>query len=109
MTETMIGFVIWAAFGVLFIALGIYSFFSKKVMRFWANAEVFEVTDMKKYNKAMAKLFCVFGIVLIFLGVPLLSGQNRAWILLSVVGIMIESITAMVIYTMVIEKKYKRK
>lgn len=109
MTGNMIGFVIWSILGGLFVCLGIYSFFSQKRMRFWANAEMFEVTDIKRYNTAMGKLFCVFGIILFLLGLPLLSGQNSAWILLSVAGVMVESITAMAVYTTVIEKKYKRK
>lgn len=109
MTGNMIGFVIWSILGGLFVCLGIYSFFTKKRMRFWANAEMFEVTDIKRYNAAMGKLFCVFGIILFLLGLPLLSGQNSAWILLSVAGVMVESITVMAVYTTVIEKKYKRR
>lgn len=109
MTGNMIGFVIWSILGGLFVCLGIYSFFTKKIMGFWANAEMFEVTDIKRYNAAMGKLFSVFGIILFLLGLPLLSGQNSAWILLSVVGVMVESITAMAVYTTVIEKKYKRR
>lgn len=108
MDDKIIGFIIWSAMGGMFICLGIYSYFSKRVMGFWANAKVFEVSDIKKYNHAVAKLFCIFGIVLIILGIPLLAGQNSAWILLSVVGIMIESIVAMAVYTLVIEKKYKK-
>ena len=77
-------------------------------MGFWANADVFEVTDIKKYNHAVAKLFCIVGIVLIVLGIPLLAGQNSPWILLSVAGLVMESIIAMIVYTLVIEKKYKK-
>ena len=102
-------FIVWSIVGCLFIGVGIYSFFAKKSMGFWANAEMFQVTDIKKYNGAVAKLFCVHGIVFIALGFPLLSGQNSAWILFSVLGVMIESITAMIVYTTVIEKKYKKK
>lgn len=107
MTGTIIGFVLWCILGCFFIGLGVYSLFSKKPMGFWANAEMFAVTDIKKYNGAMAKLFCVFGIVLVLLGLPLLSGQNSPGIILSILGVMLESITAMVVYTTVIEKKYK--
>lgn len=104
----VIGFVIWGLLGCMFICLGIYSCFSKKPTRFWANIDNFTVSDIKKYNLAVAKLFCIFGIVLIILGIPLLSGQNSAWICFSVVGLMIESIIAMAVYTLVIEKKYKK-
>lgn len=108
MAEISIGFWIWFIFGVLFIALGIRSFFSKKAAGFWANVEMFQVTDIKQYNRAVGKLFCVFGTVFIFLGFPLLSEQNSAWILFSVFGVMFESIIAMVIYSTVIEKKYNK-
>lgn len=108
MTGKVIGFAIWCVLGIAFIGLGVYTAFSKKPMRFWANVGVFEVTDIKKYNYAVAKLFCVYGIVLVLLGTPLVLGQNSAWILLSVIGIMIESIMAMVVYSLIIEKKYKK-
>ncbi len=108
MDGKIIGFIIWSAIGGIFICLGIYSHFSKRVMGFWANTKVFEVSDIKKYNHAVAKLFCIFGIVLIVLGIPLLAGQNSPWILLSIVGVMIESIVAMAVYILVIEKKYKK-
>lgn len=58
-------------------------------------------------------LFICLGIYSFFakkaMGFPLLSEQGSAWILLSVAGVMVESITAMVVYTIVIEKKYKKK
>lgn len=109
MTGEVIGFVIWGIVGFLFVGLGISAIFSKKAMGFWANAEMFEVTDIKKYNGAMTKLFCMYGIVFILLGLPLLSGQNSPLILISVIGIMVETIVAMVVYSTIIEKKYKKK
>lgn len=109
MIGRIIGFVIWSLFAAFFVGLGIYAYFSKKEIVFWANGEMFEVTDIKSYNVAMSKLFCVYGMVFLILGLPLLSGQNSAWILLSVLGVMIESIIAMIVYTTVIEKKYRRK
>ena len=108
MNGSILGFLIWSAIGFLFVCLAIYACFSKKPVGFWANADVFEVSDIKKYNHAVAKLFCIFGIVLIILGIPLLAGQNSGWILLSVAGVMIESIVAMAVYSLVIEKKYKK-
>ena len=50
MLETLIGFGIWCMAGLFFIALGVYALFSKKAVGFWANAEMFQVTDAKKYN-----------------------------------------------------------
>lgn len=57
----------------------------------------------------MSKLFVGFGIVFILLGLPLLSGQNSALILLSAFGAMAEAIILMAICTLVIEKKCKKK
>ena len=51
MPGMIIGFIIWSIVGCLFIFLGIHSLFSKKAMGFWANAKMFEVTDIKKYKK----------------------------------------------------------
>lgn len=76
----------------------------KKPAGFWANVETLEVFDIKKYNHAVAKLFGIFGIVLIALGVPLLAGQNSAWIMFSVLGVMAESVVAMAVYSLGIEK-----
>ena len=109
MPETLIEFGIWCMVGLFFIALGIYAQFSKKAVGFWANAEMFQVTDVKKYNGAMCKLFCTMGIIFIFLGVPLLWKEAALWILFSCIGVMIEVIVAMIIYTIVIENKYKKK
>lgn len=108
MTGTIIAFAAWCVMGCVFICMGIYSLFAKKAVGFWANAKVFEVTDIKKYNAAAAKLFCAYGIVFILLGLPLLSGQNSVWIIFSMIGVMAETVAAMVIYTIVIEKKYRK-
>lgn len=110
MEGRIIGFIIWCIAGGLFVCMGIYARFFKRPMPmgFWANAEMFEVTDIKKYNCAVSRLFCIFGIVFIALGIPLLDGQNSAWIVLSIVGVMAESIAAMAVYSLMIEKKYKK-
>lgn len=109
MAGNIIGFSIWIMIGCFFICLGVYSIFVRKPMRFWANTDVFEVTDIKKYNYAIAKLFCIYGIAFLLLGLPLLSGQNSAWILISILGLMVESIMAMAVYSLIIEKKYRKK
>ena len=107
----MLAFLIWLLFSVLFIGYGIHAFCSKKAVpfSFWANAKVFEVNDVRAYNRAVGKLWCVFGIVLALLGIPLLKGQNSPYAMLSIVGVMAEAITAMVVYVVVIEKKYREK
>lgn len=109
MTGNMIGYIIFLLLALFFIAIGISCFFAKKVTGFWANAKPIEVNDVSGYNRAMGKLWIAFGIGLALLGLPLLDGQNSPWILLSILGIFAEAILMMVIYTQVIEKKYRRK
>ena len=105
----MIGFIVWALVGCGFVGMGVCSFFAKKPAAFWANAEMFEVSDVKRYNAAMGKCWCVFGAVFIALGIPLLAGQNTPLVLLSVLGVAAEVIAFMAVYTLVIEKKYRKR
>lgn len=107
----MVAFIIWLIVSCFFVVLGLYAFVSKKEVPFgfWANAEVFPVNDVKGYNRAVGKLWIVFGVVFAILGIPLLKGQNSPYILLSIIGVMVEAILTMVIYVVVIEKKYRKK
>lgn len=106
-----IAFLIWAVVGMAFIVLGIYDFLSKKpaAFGFWANAEVFPVKDVRGYNRALGKLFIGFGTLFVLLGLPMLAGQNSPWIVISILGVLAETIGAMAVYITVIEKKYRAK
>lgn len=105
----MLGFIIWACVGVMIMGIGVFSFFSRKPMGFWANVKMFNVSDYKKYNHSLGKLLLLYGAVFTGLGTPLLGGQNSPVIIFSIIGLMIESIIAMVVYTQIIEKKYRNK
>ncbi|MBQ8147979.1 MAG: hypothetical protein IJ040_04220 [Lachnospiraceae bacterium] len=105
----MVAFIGWSTVGILFVGLGIFAFFAKGPMGFWANAKQFEVSDVKSYNRAVGILWCVFGVIFVALGTPLLMEQNTPYIILSILGAMFEAIAVMVIYTVVIEKKYRKK
>lgn len=105
----MIGFIIWALCGLLFIGLGISAFSAKEAVGFWANAKVPPIEKVAAYNKAVGRLWCVMGFVFILLGLLLLSGQNSPLILISIIGVLAEVITAMVVYTIGIEGRYRKK
>lgn len=104
-------FLLWLVMAACFIIMGIYTFFSKKkvAFSFWANAKMFEVTDIKAYNRALGKLWCAFGVVFALLGLPISGGQNSPYILFTILGVMLEAVAAMVVYVTVIEKKYRKK
>lgn len=108
----IIGFVIWTLVSCFFICYGIYLMLSKREVPvgFWANVkESPQVTDVKGYNRALGKLFCGYGIVFILLGLPMLVGQNSAWVIFTVLGASWASIALAVIYSTVILKKYQKK
>ena len=105
----MIGFVIWSLLGVFIIGLGIKDMFSKNLVGFWANTETIKVKDVKDYNRASGLLFIIYGIIFVILGIPLLEGQNTPYVLLSVIGVMVETIVIMAAYSLVIVKKYEEK
>lgn len=109
MNGNRIGFIIWAIVALIIIGLGIRALLSKKEIAFgfWANTEPPSVKDVKGYNRAIGKLFIIYGVILIVLGLPLLKGQNSPYILLSILGVVMETIAIMVIYSLCVEGKYK--
>ena len=108
MEKNIFFFFILCIWAVIYLCLAVYIWFSKKAIAFWGKAKMFEVTDIKKYNHAMSKLYGAYGIVFILLGLPLLAGQNFNWILLSSAGVVTESIVLIAVYSLVIKKKYKK-
>lgn len=104
-------FIIWILVGILFIIMGIYDWNSKKEkpFGFWANTEVMSIDDVKGYNRALGKLWCVYGVLFMLIGLPLLAGQNAGVIIISIVGAMFISIAAMAVYVVGIEPKYRNK
>ena len=111
MEEKFMAFTIWAILGLLFIIMGIYCMKSRKTkpFGFWANAEVIQVKDVKGYNRALGILWCVYGVLFILIGLPLLNGQNSGLMIITMLGTMFISIGAMVVYVVEIEGKYRKK
>lgn len=110
-TERIMGFLLWIIVSILFVVMGIYIRKSKKAkpFGFWANADAPQVKDVGGYNKALGKLWIIFGIGFGIDGLPLLAGQNSAIIILSILGAMFLAIGTMIYYTLAIEAKYKGK
>lgn len=105
----MIGFMIWVLVGILFIVIGVVDCFAKKPVGFWScHGNVPQVTDARRYSMAVGKLWCVFGVLFIPLGLPLLAGQNEPVVFISVVGCIVWVIALMVIYELCILRKYRQ-
>ena len=97
--------------GALFIVMGIYNFKFKKAkpFGFWSNVEVVPIEDVKGYNRSLGILWCVYGVLFMLIGLPLLDGKNSGLIIIPIVGVMLISIMTMVVYVIGIEFKYRKK
>lgn len=105
----MIGFIIFCIVSCLFIGIGISAFLSKEPVGFWNIKKMGEVTDIKKYNFAVGKMWCIFGVIFLGLGIPLLADQNSPIIMLSEIGVMVWVIALMAVYELGIIRKYRKK
>ena len=107
MKDNIFFFAILCIWGIIYMGLALYIWFSKKAVGFWGSKKMFEVTDIRNYNHALSKLYVVHGLMYIFLGLPLLTGHHK-WIILSVAGVVVETIIFVAVYSLVIKKKYKK-
>ena len=106
---TIFGFVLWMAGALLLVGIGVSAFFAKKEVGFFCNVEALPMNNVKAYNRAVGKLFVVYGIVFSLLGLPLLAEQGSGVIILSILGVVGETIAAMAVYILVIQSKYEKK
>lgn len=76
----------------------------------WKKTQI-EEKNIKAYNKALGKLWCVFGFFFILLGTPFLleEEQNSQLFIISTIGVFLEVIILMAVYTIKIERKYRNK
>ena len=105
----IMGFVIWVICGLLFVGIGIYDYMSKKQVGFWANFDVPEVEDVIGFNKAVGRLFIIYGVVFILIGIPLIPSifyKNMLLVFIPIIGAVFETIWLMVYFVMKIEKDY---
>ena len=99
-------YLFWLAGDAVTLIFGIYAWLAKEPVRFWTVGQKIQVNSIKKYNRAVAKLWFLLTIGLAVLGLPLISGQNSAWIVVTILGTVFLSIIFMAVYTR-IEKKYR--
>ena len=110
MSGRVFAYIIWMLIALVIIALWLISFFTKKnkALDFY-NTGSFPVNDVRGYNKAQGVLFIGYGSIFAVLGLPLLAGQNHPYVIFSILGVMAETIALMIIFLLVIDKKYRKK
>ncbi len=97
----MYAFGIWLTASVLFAGIGLTAWNAKKAVRFWSITQQIQVRDVRKYNRAVAKMWFVFAGLFAVAGLPLLGGQNSPWIICSILGSMFLSIGMMFFFLMI--------
>ena len=70
MDNLMYLIVMWIA-AILFIIIGIYAMNRKKPMWLWSGSPISEsdINDVKAYNRAIGKMWCVFSITMFVGGI----------------------------------------
>lgn len=117
MTEMTIAYLIWLACAMIFVVIGACNLANAdkgKVFGFYnisppPKAET--LTDVVAYNRAVGKLMLGAGIVFAVIGLPLLlAGDNAAIIVLvGVLGSIAWVIGMVLVYELIIMKKYRKK
>ena len=101
----IIGFVIWSLCAVLFFVVGIVDLKSKKPVGFFTGVKPPKITDVKKYNKAVALLWFVTGIIFELIGVPFLYlKQNSPAFVFMMLATVVLVIVMMVIYLSILRR-----
>lgn len=104
------GFVIWTLVSLFLFGIGIRTWTSRGAAGFFTGVKPPEVTDVRKYNRAVALLWFAYVALFWLLGLPLLfMRQNSPVFLLSILGTAVISIALTVVYNRILEKYRVRK
>ena len=104
----IIGFIIWSIVTVIFVGIGISCHKSNEAVGFFTGCKPPVVEDVKRYNKAVSKLWFVAAGVYEVMGVPLLFLEQDSLLFVPIIfGVVIGLIIMMVVY-LKIEAKYKK-
>ena len=103
----MIAFVIWSLCACLLLGIGVHAWRSTTAVGFFAGVTPPKVSDVRAYNRAVAKVWMVMAALMELFGLPLLTArQNAPEILLIVLAVPLLVIGMMIAYVR-IENKYK--
>lgn len=105
----IMGFVIWSICAVLFFIVSIVDLRSEKPVGFFTGVKPPQIIDIKKYNKAVALLWFITGIIFELIGLPFLFLKKNSpafvFMMLATVALVI---VMMVVY-LGIARKYEEK
>lgn len=103
----LIAFVIWTAVALVFLLIGISSWKSEKAVGFFSNVKPPEIKNVKKYNKAVAKIWFGFAAAMEIIGIPLLFIEQNSPIAILIAFAVVALIIAIMIIYFRVEAKYR--
>lgn len=104
----IIGFLIWSFCAVIFLGIGISYRNSQNAAGFFTFTKPPDVTDIRKYNRAVSALWLISAALLEAAGIPFLFlKQNSPFFVLVVLFVFLLVIGMMVAFFK-IESKYKK-
>ena len=102
----VLAFVIWSGLALVFVGIGIWCRCSGKAVGFYSNQEPPAVSDVRRYNRAVSRLWFMFAPLYEAMGVPFLfAKQNSPVYAFTVLGVVFLVIGMMIAYSR-IEAKY---
>ena len=108
MSGAILGFSVWSLVALVMLVIAIVDLRSEKPVGFYTGVKPPEVTDVKKYNRAVSTIWFVYFGVFELLGLPLLFyEQNSPIFIIPILGVVFLSIGIIIAYNAVLNK-YKK-
>lgn len=104
----IIGFVIWSIVAVIFLGIGISCRKSNEAVGFFTGCKPPAVEDVKRYNKAVSKLWFVSAGTYEVIGVPLLFLEQNSLLFVPIIFAVVIGLIVMMVAYLQIEAKYKK-
>lgn len=104
----IIGFIIWSIVTVIFLGIGISCRKSNEAVGFFTGCQPPVVEDVKRYNKAVSKLWFVSAGIYEVMGVPLLFLEQNSLLFIPIIFAVVFGFMIMMVVYLQIEAKYKK-
>ena len=104
----IIGFIIWSIVTVIFLGIGISCRKSNEAVGFFTGCKPPVGEDVKRYNKAVSKLWFVSAGIYEVMGVPLLFLEQNSLLFIPIIFAVVIGLIVMMVAYLRIEAKYKK-
>jgi len=102
------GFIIWTIMSLVLAGIGVWALKSRKAVGFFAGVNPPEVSDVRRYNRAVAVLWFIYAALFELLGLPFLFARHHSAAFLCCFGVAPLSLGLMLAYHCILEK-YRKK